>query len=178
MLATWLINEGHFIGCLMVDFQKAFDMADHKILLKKLSCYKCSSLLLSWFKSYFSNRTQTISINGFHSENGKVSHGVPLGSILGLLLFLLTINDLPLLLKNVVSVTDLYADSTTLYDVQTDKVILQENLRSALNLLKTWYRENGMLLNLDKTKTMLLTSRQKRVTLTDTVYCLDRVVWT
>ena len=76
-------------------------------------------------------------------------------------------------LKNVVSATDLYADDTTIYDVQTDKATLNANLQTALNLLKTWCRENGMLLNTDKTKVMLLTSRQKRTTFTGKVLSLN-----
>ena len=76
-------------------------------------------------------------------------------------------------LKNVVSTTDLYADDTTIYDVQTDKATLNANLQTALNLLKTWCRENGMLLNTDKTKVMLLTSRQKRTTFTGKVLSLN-----
>ena len=66
-------------------------------------------------------------------------------------------------LKNVVSATDLYTDYTTIYDVQTDKAALSANLQTALNLLKTWRRENGMLLNTDKTKVMLLTSKKEQL---------------
>ena len=136
-------------------------MVDHEILLKKLNLYRCSSLTLSWFQCYLSNRSQTVSINAVYSETDTVLCGVPQGSILGPLLFLLFINDFPLTLKNVVSATDLYAADTTIYDVQTDKADLNANLQNALNLLKTWCLDNGMLLNTDKTKVMLLTSRQK-----------------
>ena len=167
------INEGRLVGSVMVDFRKAFDMADHEILLKKLSLYRCSSLTLSWFRCYLSNRSQTVSINGVYSETDTVLCCVPQGSILGPLLFLLFINDLPLTLKNVVSATDLYADDKTIYDVQTDKATLNANLQTALNLLKTWCRENSMLLNTDKTKVMLLTSRQKRTTFTGKVLSLN-----
>ena len=167
------LNEGRLVGSVMVDFQKAFDMVDHEIMLKKLSLYRCSSLTLSWFRCYLSNRSQTVSINGVYSETDTVLCCVPQGSILGPLLFLLFINDLPLILKNVVSATDLYADDKTIYDVQTDKATPNANLQTALNLLKTWCRENSMLLNTDKTKVMLLTSRQKRTTFTGKVLSLN-----
>ena len=84
------------------------------------------------------------------------------GSILGPLLFLIFINDLPLVLKNYV-VVDLYADDTTLYDFQFDITQLETNLQHALNLLRIWCRQNRMVLNTDKTKVMLITSRQKRL---------------
>ena len=138
MLDTWLkaVNKGRFVGSVvLVDFQKAFDMVDLEILLKKLSLYRCSSLTLFWFPCYLSNRSQTVSINVVYSENDTVLCGVPQGSILGPLLFLLFINYLPLTLKNVVSATYLYADDTTVYDVQTDKAALSANLQTAL--LKT-----------------------------------------
>ena len=173
MLDTWLkaVNEGRLVGSVIVDFRKAFDMVDHEILLKKLSLYKWCSLTLSWFRCYLSNRSQTVSINGVYSEIDTVLGGVPQGSILGPPLFLLFINDLPFTLKNVVSATDLYADDTTIYDVQTDKATHNANLQTALNLLKTWCRENGMLLNTDKT--MLLTSRQNITTFTGKVLSLN-----
>ena len=74
MLDTWLkaVNEGRLVGSVMVDFRKAFDMVDHKILLKKLSLYRFSSLTLSWFRCYLSNRSQTVSTNGVYSETYTV----------------------------------------------------------------------------------------------------------
>ena len=156
----------------MVDFRKAFDLGDHKILLKKLNLYKCSNLTLSWFSSYLSNRSQFVIINGIRSEKETVSCGILQGSILGPLLFLLFINDLPLTLKEVVSAVDLYTDDTTIYDIQTDKTLVQRNLQSALNLLHIWCKENGMLLNMDKTKEMFITTRQKRATLSEDVLAL------
>ena len=156
----------------MVDFRKAFDLVDHKMLLKKPSVYKCSNLTLSWFNSYLSNRSQIVTVNGIRSEKETVSCGIPQGSVLCPLLFLLFINDLPFTLQEVVSAVDLYADDTSIYDIQTDKTLLQRNLQSALNLLHIWCKENGMFLNTDKTKVMFITTRQKRTTLSDGVLAL------
>ena len=63
MIVSWLkaVNIGKLTGCVMVDFRKAFDLVDHKILLNKLKCYKCDVNCLSWFESYLSNRTQRVS---------------------------------------------------------------------------------------------------------------------
>ena len=101
-----------------------------------------------------------MSINNAKSEFKQVTYGVPQGSILGPLLFLLFINDLPLYTSNVN--TDLYADDATLYAIQHSLEIIENNLDSALNNLHIWCKYNGMLLNSAKTKVMLVTINQKR----------------
>ena len=90
----------------------------------------------------------------------QVSFGVPKGSILGPLLFLLFINDLPLYTCKVF--TDLYAVDTTLYDIQDSMEQLEINLQTTLNNLHVWCRNNGMILNSSKTKVLLVTITQKR----------------
>ena len=169
MTDTWLkaINEGKLVGCAMIDFRKAFDLVDHQLLLKKLRIYQFSDMSLSWFKSYLSNRTQQVVINDCSSVNGDVLCGVPQGSILGPLLFLLFINDLPLSLNDSAISVDLYADDTTLYSSASDKTSLETNLQNVLDLVHIWCLENGMFINIEKTKLMLIASRQKRHTLID-----------
>ena len=114
MIDSWLraVNVGKNIDCVLVDFRKAFDLVDHKILLKKLECYKCNEACLKCFESYLTNRTQRVSLGNNLSEPASVTCCVPRGSILGPLIFLVFINDLPLFS----SVVDLYADDTTIYD--------------------------------------------------------------
>ena len=89
MVDSWLqaLNAGKLVGCVMVDFQKAFDLVDHQILLKKIQSYKCSNSCLSCFKSYLFQRTQRVAVNNEFSETSKLSCGVPQGSVLGSLLF-------------------------------------------------------------------------------------------
>ncbi|MCG8112744.1 MAG: reverse transcriptase domain-containing protein [Candidatus Thiodiazotropha taylori] len=173
MIDAWLkaINDGKITGCVLVDFRKAFDLVDHKILLNKLECYKCKNICLSWFESYLTNRTQRVYLNNNLSDPASVTCGVPQGSILGPLLFLIFINDLPLSLKGT-AVVDLYADDTTFYDFQNDVTRLEANLQHALDLLRVWCIQNGMVLNTDKTKVMLITSRQKRLMLQNPVLSL------
>ena len=174
LIDSWLkaINEGKLVGCVMIDFRKAFDLVDHAVLLKKLEIYKCGKSALSWFKSYLSTRTQKVSIKHSKSDTENITCGVPQGSILGPLLFLIFINDLPLKLQNIVASTDLYADDTTIYDIQYDKQVLENNLQRSLILLQQWCKENGMLINTDKTKVMFITSRQKRCNLNDASFHL------
>ena len=162
MTDSWLnaIDDGKMIGVVLVDFKKAFDLVDHNILMSKLEFYGIKENTLSWFKSYLSQRQQQVSIDNTKSRFRPITCGVPQGSILGPLLFLLFINDLPLYTSNVS--TDMYADDTTLYDVQTSQDTIEKNLQIALNELHKWCKNNGMVLNSTKTKVMLITTNQKR----------------
>jgi hypothetical protein len=99
-------------GILLIDFSKAFDLVDHLIILQKLTKYGISLAALNWFQSYLFDRSQLVQIKGFLSEPKKIIAGVPQGSILGPLLFLVYINDLPLSL--VASKPFLFADDSTL----------------------------------------------------------------
>ena len=161
------------VGCVLVDFRKAFDLVDNQILLKKLECYKCNDSCLSWFESYLSNRTQRVSLNNNLSDAADIIYGVPQGSILGPLLFLIFINDLSLYIQITSISDDLYADDTYYYCSYHDKLVLERNLKASLDCLQRWCRENDMVLNRDKTKVMLITSRQKRTVLNDEILNLQ-----
>lgn len=165
MVCQWLesINQGSLIGAVMVDFKKAFDLVDHEILLKKLRHYRLTDQTVSWFSSYLTNRKQNVSLNNAMSEDEVIIDGVPQGSILGPLLFLLFINDLPLYTES--SKTDMYADDTTLYTSGKTTEEITDNLQIALDNLDVWCKCNGMIINTAKTKVMLITTHQKRASL-------------
>ena len=176
MIDLWLnaIDNGQMIGVVLVDFKKAFDLVDHQILINKLEMYGIKDQALSWFKTYLTNRKQQVTINNSKSDFKHISCGVPQGSILGPLLFLLFINDLPLYTNNVF--TDLYADDTTLYDVQDSMEQIEKNLQAALNNLHIWCRANGMILNSSKTKVMLVTTNQNKCSAMITLISISIII--
>ena len=140
---------------------------DHHQDLKKLRHYKISDETLLWFSSYLLNRKQKVVINNIESTTENIVCGVPQGTILGPLLFLMFINDLPLYTDNVF--TDLYADDTTIYQISNSQHFIEQDLQMALQKLSVWCKLNGMLLNTEKTKVMLITTSQKRLHLHNSI---------
>ena len=104
-----------------LDFAKAFDRVDHRLLVKKLRRYGVSGSLLQWFESYLSDRYQRVTVLGATSEPVRVLSGVPQGSILGPLLFLIYVNDLPTVTTS--SPTALFADDTSVF-MASDIVVM------------------------------------------------------
>ena len=104
------MDKDLFTGVVMIDLRKAFNVVDHKLLLKKLQVYCLNTNSFKWFQSYLRGRYQKVCVDGKLSEPLGIHSGVPQGSILGPALFLLFINDLSLVLKNNIGI---YADDST-----------------------------------------------------------------
>ena len=154
------INTGGTICSVALDFKKAFDIVSHEILIKKLSVYGCNQLTLSWFKSYLSERQQFVKIGDVHSELLPVKFGVPQGSILGPLLFILYINDLPLLIDD--CILDLYADDTTMTSCKKKVNELNDTVNTCLLSVDDWCKNNRMVINTKKTNCMIVSTHQRK----------------
>ena len=161
LIDNWVtdIDSGKLVGAVFLDLRKAFDLVDHKILIHKLKLYHFSDRTVDLFKSYLSNRHQTVIVKNVKSNNLTMKSGVPQGSIIGPLLFLLYINDIAFSCNNLN--LDLYADDSTMFESGLKLTDIQPNLQINLNNISQWCTFNNMSLHPKKTKCMLIGSRHK-----------------
>lgn len=146
-----------YSAVLFCDLSKAFDCVDHQILLKKLSFYKFTENSIALLKSYLSGRAQVVRVGGLSSSERVLDIGVPQGSILGPILFLIYINDLP---YNVTDVSyTLFADDTTISLSAGSRELAMERLLVAQERAGAWFDANRLLLNNKKTKRVLFALR-------------------
>ena len=153
------IENNEFSVGLFLDLSKAFDSVDHKILIKKLENYGIRGLPLSWFKDYLDCRQQQVQCNNKLSKFNIIKFGVPQGSILGPLLFLLFINDLP----HVSSILhfELFADDSNVFISHKSHEKIFQIMNSELHGVGDWFKANRLSLNLSKTSFILFHSHRK-----------------
>ena len=154
------IDQGKVTLGLFIDLSKAFDTVNHDILLAKLEFYGVRGIALQCFKSYLSGRSQFVQYNGYTSSLKDVECGVPQGSILGPLLFLLYINDL----CNVSKVFDfiLFADDTNIFFSHKDPIFLMELVNTELQKLSCWFQANKLSVNVKKSNYIIFKTSQNR----------------
>ena len=155
------LDQGELVIGIFLDFSKALDSVHHGILLKKLELYGVKDTALKWFDSYLTNHLQYVTYNNIKSDKEKVKCGVPQGSILGPLLFLLYINDLTTVSTTSLSV--LFADDTNIFMSGKNLPSMAMALNEQLTAIYEWLCCNKLSLNVLKTHYMIFTQRNKKV---------------
>ena len=150
LINDWLshIDKGYIVGAIFLDLNKALDVVDHEILLQKLAFYGVRGTTLRWFEPYISNRFESI-VDGLKmSSCQSVKSGVPPGSVLGPVLSLIFINDMPLHLQTDI---DIYADDTITHTAGRKLEVNVPKLQISEGELNTWCIKNNMGVHYDKT---------------------------
>ena len=157
---TSSIDQKKFTVGICIDLSKVFDTVNHKILLEKLQHYGIRGLALDWIRNYLNDRYQFVEYNGIQSSSNEIKCGVPQGSILGPLFFLLYINDI----CNVSSILNfiLFADDTNLFLSHNDLSFMMNTINSELLKLSEWFKANKLSINIQKSSYMIFKTRQKR----------------
>lgn len=151
-------DKGKYTGMVLLDLQKAFDTVDHSILLQKLEAIGLHKSAVDWFRAYLNDRQQCVDIGGVMSSHANVTCGVPQGSILGPLLFLVYVNDMP---ASVNCKLLLYADDSALLVSGKSTIDIQCRLSSELQSIREWLIDNKLSLHLGKTESILFGSKRR-----------------
>jgi hypothetical protein len=164
------LNKGETAIAVFCDLQKAFDTCNPEVLLKKLNKMGLRGKELLWFKSYLENREQYVYVNGSKSGKRQVKIGVPQGSILGPILFLCYINDLP---KSTREFLEIFADDTVGVFSGINLQDLVVKINAELQNLCLWFRSNQLSLHPEKTKFMVFSNNEKNVDFESLNICLN-----
>ena len=151
------IDRKNSIDLAFIDFSKAFDKVPHNHLIHKLKSYNLDKCVIEWIRAFLSGRTQRVVIENSYSDEIAVTSGVPQGSVLGPILFLLYINDLPDRIKCQIR---LYADDVVIYTEVMGNTNFNSSLQANLDELSRWCNDWKMAINVDKCAIMRI-SRQK-----------------
>ena len=168
---TEALDQGNCVIGIFIDFSKAFDTVDHKLLLQKMKLYGIQGTANQWFHDYLSNRYQYVTYNGVKSKQEIITCGVPQGSLLGPLLFLLYVNDLYLVTK--ASLPVLFADDTNIFITGKNSKEMCDKINEDLENIREWLCCNKLSLNILKTHYMVFTPRNKVVN--DIDICINDV---
>src|SRR3978361_2258585 len=149
-------EQGHHVDASFYDLTKAFDCLSHDVLTQKLVRYGLDNKSIRLLSTYLQGRVQFVDSGGSLSTVSSLSKGVPQGSVLGPLLFLVSVNDLP---NSINSKVILFADDTTTYSSGADLHRLSDNSTLTTSTLHEWFTANQLSLNVDKTQSLLFSLR-------------------
>lgn len=152
------INTNSQVDAIFLDFSKAFDLVPHEDLITKLKAFGIDDTLISWISSFLQNRTQCVAVNTHTSDSLHVYSGVPQGSVLAPLLFLIYINDIQFCIQSPIQMR-LFADDCVVYTVvrhSEDQIGLNNSLKN----ISDWCQKWGMRLNASKTKCLTFTNKK------------------
>ena len=153
------VDSQKYLAGIFLDMSKAFDTLNHEILLSKLEACGITGTAHQWITNYFCNRIQFVQIGNSKSDALRQICGVPQGSILGPLFFILYINDLPACSNELEFI--LFADDTSIFFEHSDLDALTSHLNDQLKNVSTWLKANKLSINVKKTKLMIFRPRQK-----------------
>lgn len=159
VVADWKVelDNGKIIICVFIDLKRAFETIDRELLLKKLFRYGIRGVELKWFRMYLSDRFQRTKFGSEFSSLAENFLGIPQGSVLGAVLFVLYINNIKSVFKN--CKIKLFADDTLTYIIGEDVDEMVNKLNSDLNNFGKWLKCNKLKLNVEKTKYMVITHK-------------------
>ena len=192
VLDIWLkhLDKGKLVSALFLDLSAGFDVINHSILIEKMKLYNFSEQTIDWFSSYLVGRSQRVQIESSLSPSLPVPWGVPQGSILGPLLFLLFINELPDVVKEPLENDEedgdmpserdfevvVYADDNTPVAPDADPLSLQSKIQQEANIVTNWFNRNDMICSSDKTKLLVVgtqLNRHRKLIQNNLTLCVD-----
>lgn len=167
-----IVSEGKMVGVIFLDLKRAFETIDRNRLLDKLDQYGIRGMVLEWFRSYLRNRTQQVRFNNQLSKYIETKYGVPQGSVLGPLLFIIYINDLVQFCPAECNIK-MFADDTLIYVKGESGTEIEMKLNMMLPIVEKWMGVNKLKMNAAKTKYMIIRSVRKELRRDIELKCYD-----
>jgi len=167
-----IVSEAKMVGVIFMDLKRAFETIDRERLLEKLYQYGIRGTALEWLRSYLKNRTQQVRFNNEWSTLLTTEYGVPQGSVLGPLLFIIYINDIIKVCPEGCNIK-MFADDTLVYVTGESSAELERKMNMAFVTVEKWMNTNKLKMNAGKTKYMIVRSIRKELRGNITLKCLD-----
>lgn len=167
-----IISEGKMVGVIFVDLKRAFETINRERLLEKMYYYGIRGMALEWFKSYLNNRKQQVRFNHTWSKLLTTEYGVPQGSVLGPLLFIVYINDIIEICPEECNIK-MFADDTLIYVSGESSADIEVKMNTVFNIIERWMNVNKLKMNASKTKYMIVRGIRKELRGNIILKCLD-----